>query len=62
MVAPFDHKYEVPGVEVNTTEPPAQNVVAPPAEIVGVAGVGLTITFVAAELPDEHPSKICCTV
>ena len=62
MVAPFDHKYEVPGVEVNITEPPAQNVVVPPAEIVGAVGVGLTVTFVAAEAPDEHPDKICSTV
>jgi hypothetical protein len=32
--------------DVSVTLPPAQNVVALPALIVGVAGVGLTTTFV----------------
>lgn len=52
----------MPGVEVNTTDPPAQNVVAPPAVIVGVAGVGLTTTFVGAEGPEEQPNNTCSTV
>ena len=34
--------------EVNTTDPPAQNVVAPPATIVGVDGIGFTVTVVPA--------------
>jgi hypothetical protein len=34
---------------VRVTEPPAQNVVGPPAVIVGVGG-GLTVTVVAAEV------------
>jgi hypothetical protein len=38
VVAPLDHKYDVPADEVKVTEPPAQNVVGPPAVIVGAAG------------------------
>ena len=52
----------MPGVEVNTTDPPAQNVVGPLAVMVEAAGVGFTITFVAAEDPEEHPSNTCSTV
>jgi hypothetical protein len=36
VVSPVFHKYELPLVAVNITEPPAQKVVAPPAEIVGI--------------------------
>lgn len=49
-------------MEVSTTEPPAQNVVGPPAVMVGAAGVGVTVTFSAVEAPDEHPSSTCSTV
>ena len=49
-------------MEVSTTEPPAQNVVGPPAVIVGAAGVGFTVTFVGADEAEEHPSKVCSTV
>lgn len=52
----------MPGVEVNTTDPPAQNVVGPPAVIVEAAGVGFTSTFVAAEGPEEQPNNTCSTV
>ena len=41
--------------EVNTTEPPAQNVVDPLAVIVGIVGKGLTITTVGAELAVQFP-------
>ncbi len=34
--------------EVKFTEPPEQNVVGPLAETVGVAGIGFTVTLVAA--------------
>ena len=36
-VAPVDHKYVVPILEVNVTLPPVQKVIGPPAEIRGVA-------------------------
>jgi hypothetical protein len=41
--------------EVNTTEPPAQNVVALPAVTVGVVGKGLTVTTVGAEFAVQFP-------
>jgi hypothetical protein len=46
VVAPVDHKYEVPVEAVNVTDPPAQNVVGPPAVIVGVEGKAFTVTVV----------------
>ena len=52
VVAPFDQRFPVADEEVNTTFPPEQNVVGPPAEIVGVAGIALTVTTVAAETGD----------
>ena len=55
VVAPFDQVFPVALEEVNTTEPPAQNVVEPPAVIVGVAGKELTVTTVTAELALQFP-------
>ena len=52
VVAPFDHKFPVADEEVKTTFPPEQKVVGPPAEMVGVAGIALTVTTVAAETGD----------
>lgn len=49
-------------MDVKVTDPPAQKVVAPPAVIVGVAGVGFTVTFSAVEAPEEQPSSTCSTV
>lgn len=49
VVAPFDHTFPVAAEEVNTTLPPAQKVVGPPAVIVGVAGKALTVTVVPAD-------------
>jgi hypothetical protein len=50
VVAPFDQRYDAALDAVSVTEPPAQNVVGPPAVIVGVAGIALTVTVVAAEV------------
>lgn len=52
VVAPFDQRYEVPAEDVSVTDPPAQKVVGPPAEIVGVAGNALTVTVVPADDTD----------
>ena len=41
--------------EVSTTEPPAQNVVGPPAVMVGVGGIGFTVTFTAVLELEIHP-------
>lgn len=54
VVAPVDQVFPVEAEEVKTTEPPAQKEVGPPAVIVGVAGVGLTVTVVEADVA-EHP-------
>ena len=40
---------------VNVTLPPAQKVVGPPAEIVGVEGRGLTVITVPAEVAVQVP-------
>ena len=49
--------------EVNTTDPPEQNVVgAPPAPIVGVDGIGLTVTTVPALAALEHVNAVAITV
>ena len=55
VVAPFDQRFPVADEEVSTTFPPAQKVVEPEGVIVGVAGTGLTIIAVAAEVPEAHP-------
>ena len=54
VVAPVDQVLPVPAEDVNVTEPPVQKEVGPPAVMVGVAGVGFTVTVVAAEVA-EHP-------
>jgi len=56
VVWPFDQRYAKPDVEVNVTDPPEQNVVGPPAEIVGVPGSGLTFTFLGALEALKHPA------
>jgi hypothetical protein len=63
VVAPVDHKYVVPALEVSVTLPPAQKVVELPAEIVGVAGKAFTTTTVAADTALWHPAAlVTCTV
>jgi hypothetical protein len=49
-------------LEVSVTLPPAQNEVAPPALIVGVAGAGLTVTVVAADAALLQPFVVTTTV
>jgi len=61
VAPPGDQTLPVALLDVSVTLPPAQNVVAPPAVIVGVAGFGLTVTVVAAEV-DEHPPLVTVTV
>jgi hypothetical protein len=61
VVAPFDQVYPNVDDDVRVTEPPSQNVVGPLAEIVGVAGVGLTVTACAADEPEEHPLAMTST-
>ena len=49
-------------LEVSVTLPPEQNVTAPLGVIVGVAGVVLTVTVVAAEAALEQPLLLADTV
>ena len=49
-------------LEVRVTLPPAQKVVGPPGVIVGVAGIGLTVTDVWAEAALLQPSDVTMTV
>ena len=50
VVAPFDQVFPVAEDEVKTTDPPAQKVSGPFAEIVGAVGIGFTVTVIAAVL------------
>ncbi len=47
-------------LDVRVTLPPAQKVVGPPGVIVGVAGIGLTVTFVVPGA-DVHPMTVMVT-
>lgn len=62
VVSPLDHVLPVAAEDVNVTLPPVQNDVAPLAEIVGVAGVGVTVITSAGEFADEHPPEVTNTV
>ena len=55
VVAPVDHKYPTPELDVSVTLPPAQKVVGPDAVMVGAGGNELTVTSVAAEGKLRHP-------
>src|ERR1043165_8246006 len=61
VVAPVDQAYELADEAVSVTEPPAQNVVAPFGEIVGV-GSGLTVTVVAAEVAVQPFASVTVTL
>ena len=55
------HWYVVAVVELSTTSPPVQNVVGPPALIVGVDGNAFTVTDVAALGALTHPLALVTT-
>lgn len=59
VTALVDQVFPVADDEVKVTEPPVQNVVGPPAEIVGTLGEAFTVTIVAEEVathPDPFPT------
>ncbi len=63
VVAPVDHRYPELTLDVSVTLPPAQNDVKPEAVMVGVTGVGLTVTEVAREAVLRQPNVlVTCTV
>ena len=55
VVAPVDHRLFVDEEEVSTTDPPAQNVMGPPAVMEGTAGNGFTVTLVTSEEDRQVP-------
>ncbi len=57
-----DHWLPVALLDVSVTLPPVQKVVGPPGVIVGVAGIGLTVTVVAAEAALVQPLAVTVTV
>ena len=48
--------------DVSVTLPPVQNVVGPPGVMVGVGGIGLTVTVVAADGALVQPLEVTTTV
>ena len=62
MLPSLYHWLPVAEEEVKVTLPPVQNVVAPPAEILGVVGLGFTVTVVPAEAGLEQPLVVTITV
>ena len=48
--------------DVSVTLPPVQNVVAPSGVIVGVAGIGFTVTLVADDAALVQPVVVTVTV
>jgi hypothetical protein len=56
------HWLPVALLEVRVTLPPVQNVVGPPGVIVGVAGVGFTVTLVEEDGALAQPPVVTMTV
>ena len=62
-MAPVDHKYVAPGLDVSVTLPPAHIVVGPEAVIVGAAGKATTVTVMGSDSWLSHPAEfVTCTV
>jgi hypothetical protein len=55
VAAPVDQVFPPVDEDVRVTDPPAQNVVGPPAVIVGAAGTGFTVIVVVAEVAEHEP-------
>jgi hypothetical protein len=55
VAPPGDQTFPEAEDEVSVTLPPEQKVVGPPAVIVGVAGVGFTVTVVVADVAEHVP-------
>jgi Cu/Ag efflux protein CusF len=62
VVAPVDQTFPVADDDVKTTLPPAQKVKGPPAEMVGVDGIGFTVTVVPADATEVQPPLVRVTV
>lgn len=62
VVSPVLHKLFDEALDVRVTLSPLQKVVEPLAEMVGVAGFGLTTTLIVLDLPDLQPNAVVVTV
>jgi hypothetical protein len=62
VVTPVDQLLPVADEEVNVTLPPSQKVVGPLVVMVGVAGIGFTVTVVPAEAAEVQPPLVTVTV
>ena len=61
-MAPVDHRYAAPGLDVRVTLPPAQIVVGPEAAIVGAGGMAFTVTVTGSDTGLSHPDEfVICT-
>jgi hypothetical protein len=61
VVSPVFHEYKLAALAVKFTEPPVQNVVAPPGVIIGV-GKALTVTLVAEDVAEQPFTSVIVTV
>jgi hypothetical protein len=55
VVALVDQVFPLLCEDVSTTDPPGQNIVGPPAVIVGAAGLASRITVMPFEASDVQP-------
>ena len=62
VVAPELQLFPIGLLDVSVTVSPSQTVVGPLAVIVGVAGIGLTVTTVGLETAEEQPKATSTTV
>lgn len=62
VVAPVDQVFPVVEEDVNVTEPPVQNEIGPLGVMLGVAGSGVTVTTVAADVEEQPPPPRTVTV
>ena len=61
VVAPLDQTFPVAADEVKITLSPSQKVVAPLKVMVGVSGIGFTVTVVAADGADVQFPLVLAT-
>lgn len=61
-VAPLDQRLPVVDDDVKITLPPAQKLKGPLAVMLGVGGIGFTVTRVPAELADVQLAAVSFTV
>jgi hypothetical protein len=61
VLAPVDQTFPVADEEVKVTVLPGQMLVEPEGEIVGVFGIGFTVTFLTADVRELHVPLLTTT-